>query len=190
MPAYVVAFDPSVNVPTRNGVKAAIVFANNDTDARAILKAQYADDVDSSWDNATVTQIAPGTDLVGYTYRVEIITPEGISLVAVEATGDATNNTVDEIAALLVTALNADSHIANAAYNAGTNTLTASGAADNLGDHRLIVSAFPPGENRVALPGLVGAITQEGAANTALTVVFSADAYSLPAITARFQSRE
>lgn len=190
MPAYVVAFDPSVNVPSRNGVKAAVVFANNATDARAILKAQYADDVDSSWDNATVTQIAAGVDLVGYVYRAEIITPEGISLVAVEVTGDVTNNTIDEIAALLVTALNADSHIAGAAYNAGTNTLTAAQTTDNLGDHRLVVSAFPPGENRVALPGLIGAVTQSGAANAALTVVFSADAYSLPATTARFASRE
>lgn len=193
MAAYLVYFDPQMPVGARNGVKAAVVYAADEADAKALLKALYSDDLDASWANASAVAINAGTDLNGWTLRVQVITPEGVVLADVNATGDGTNNTMDEIAALIVTALNATDDIAGAAYNSSTNTLKVAETTDNIGDHRVIVFFYPPGQTtqvKKDFPGLVGTITDEGNANAALTVVLGADAYSLPALTAKFAATD
>ena len=97
--------------------------------------------------------------------------------------GDSTNDTVDEIAAALVTALNALDGIANAAYNATSNTLTVAGTADALGVQKLEVSIIPPGGS-ASIASLVGAITDGGASGAALSVVLPADNAVIPNVLA------
>lgn len=187
MPAYIVYFDPTMPVGSRNGVKAALVFAEDAADARAVLKALYSDDLDASWANATVEAVSPGANMVGWTLRVQITTPELAVLVDKEVVGAGANDTMDEIAALMVTALNATA-INGAAYNSGTQVLTAAAGSDNIGDHYLRVWFYPPGEVRKTIAGFVGTITNRGSANAALTVALAADAYSVPAVAGKFKS--
>lgn len=69
---------------------------------------------------------------------------------------------------------------AAASYASGSNTLTAAEASESLGDQTLVVEVFPPG-GRSLMPALVGAVTHQGAAGAALTVVL-ADPANIPAV--------
>lgn len=73
----------------------------------------------------------------------------------------------------MVGLLNAHADIANAAYDNGAATplLTASGAADNLGDLVLVCEFRYKG---VSIPSLIGTITDEGSAGAALTALVPA----------------
>lgn len=108
---------------------------------------------------------------------------EGDEPRTVAVVGDATDDTVDEIAAALVTALNGLDGIANASYNATTNTLTVAGSDDALGDQKLEVSIIPPGGSD-SIASLVGAITDGGVAAADLTVVLPADNAVIPNVLA------
>jgi hypothetical protein len=188
MPAYAVTIDETAyaSLGSRNGVKGAVVFANDATDAKAMLKSLFGIDFDVKWTNATVTEIAAGANMVGWKLHVIISHPTtGAERVNIQVTGAGGDDTIDEIAALMVTALNAHALIANAAYSGG-NLLTVAGAADTLGDHQLFVAFYPPGSENVAVPGLVSTITDAGAAGAALTAQLAADAATVPAVTAKF----
>jgi hypothetical protein len=193
MPAYSVKFDSSVNVGSRNGVKGALVFAATSADALALLQAEYGDDMDSGWANATVTQIAAGADLAGWSLRVQVLNSTG-SVVSADCTVvGAAAATIDTIAALMVTALNATAPIAGAAYNAGTQVLKVAETTDNLGDHRVVVEFWPPvgtlgQKSNVA--GFVASKVDVGLANAALSVTFVADAYTVPAVTDMFKAAQ
>lgn len=101
---------------------------------------------------------------------------------AATLTGGEDAKTFDTVANAAVTALNAGGFgVTNAAYNASTNTLTVAGTADGLGDNDLVVSFFSPDRVRdVPIPGLLGAVTDNGSSGAALTVVLGADNYVLP----------
>lgn len=182
---YAASFDPSINVPDRNGVRGAIVVAESTADAKALLQALHADEVTGGWANATFTEMAAAADMAGWNLRVQVLKVSDGSVTADVTVTGAAAATVDTIAALMVIALNATTPIANAAYNSGTNVLTVAGTADNLGDHRVYAFMAPPGSS-VSVPGFVGAITDEGSAGAALTVALAADAYTVPKVTAKF----
>lgn len=185
MPAYLVQISPSA-APLKEGALNAAVFAEDAAAARLAASSLFNNDqyttggADSSiapyyaalWAGATVTEIVAG-DLEGAVLRVQVIGAD--PAIDYSVTGAAAA-TVDSIGALMVTALNGDAQIANAAYSAG-NLLTVSDVADALGDLTLQVDFTL---NGASLGAMVGAITDGGIAGAALTVQMATDAIALP----------
>lgn len=167
MAAYLVFLPKGANNSRINDVNAMIAHAADAAAAKALAKAAMPANP-ALWDNAVAMQIPANYPLLGFTFTVKVG-----DLSAVSATGDWTNNTVDAIAALLVTALNAKAEISAAAYNSSTNVLTAAGVADELGDQVLTVTVTDLAGNVRA--DMVGTITDQGADTDALTVAFAAD---------------
>lgn len=184
---YIVCFNPNMAVGSRNGVKSAIVVAESSADAIDALQARFGGDSDAAWEGATATAIAAGSNWLGWTLRCEIVKPDGTVLVDVSVVGAGSDDSFDEIAALMVIALNATAALANAAYNSSTQVLSVAGAGDGKGDHELNVWFYPAGERVVSLPGAFGSIVDGGSAGSALTFTFAADAYAVPAITGTFR---
>lgn len=178
MPAFLVKQDTNKSGrQLRNGADAMVVFAADAASAKQAAAALYDGD-GAVWtgSDASVTEIKAATDFAGWTFKVAVLSNPPTK---VQAVGDATNNTADKIAALLVTALNATAAIAAASYDAATNTLTVAGAADALGDQSLQVQLIPPA-GVSSIDGLLGAITDGGASGDALTVVLPADNAVIP----------
>jgi len=185
MPAYLVTLNQNIGGRTlTGGGDAMAVFAADATAAKEICSAQYDGDGSAWATDATVTELVQDADFNGWTFTVDVfdgLGAGGNEPGSVSVVGDATDTTVDEIAALLVTALNALTGIANASYNGTTNTLTIAGAADGLGDQSVQVQITPPnGKSPVA--SLVGTVTDGGASGDALTVVLPADAAVIPTV--------
>ena len=180
MPAYLVQLPSTCGLSLINGANTQVVYAATATQAKELAAARFGGDA-SSWSGATVTAIAAASDWSGWTFGITLQSGLGTGKDKpgrVSATGDATNNTVDKIAALLVTELVA-AGIANAAYNASTNTLTVAAIADGIGDKTFTCDITPPsGYNSV--PSLVGTLTCGGVSAAALTVVLPADAAEVP----------
>ena len=186
MPAYLLTLDRNkCGHQLRGGGDAMVVFAADATAAKQIAAAKYPSDGLAWANDSTATQIVAASDFNGWTLRVFIQSGLGAGTDSAEFTvvGDADDNTIDEIAALMVTALNAHADIANASYNATSNTLTIAGAADGLGDQTVEVSLTPPG-GESAVASLIGTITDGGASGDAITVVLPADAAVIPVVTA------
>lgn len=169
MTAYLVFLPKGANNSRINDVNAMITHAANA--GAAIVLAKTAMPANPAlWDKAVAMQIPANYPLLGFTFTVKVG-----DLSAVSVTGDWTANTVDAIAALLVTALNAKSEISAAAYNSSTNELTAAGAADELGDQVLTVTVTDPAGN--VRTDLVESITDQGRdSSDELIVGFAADA--------------
>lgn len=174
MPAYVVALPDNLPgltlIENHNSI---IVFAASTNDAKAMAKMAFDGDGNGPWDSATVTEIVAATDLEGFTLRV--VVEDASPVIVAETVGDSGDG-IDEIGADMVTVLNANAQIANAAYDSGTNILTIAGVADALGDKSVKVEVYPPtGSNlqvaNQSLTSFVGTITDEGIAAAALSVV-------------------
>lgn len=187
MPAYLVTLDRTKSGHTIvQGADAMVIFAASATAAKQAAAAKFEGDGLAWLNDSTATEIVAGTDWQGWTFRVSILggfCTGGNEPRTVAVVGDATDNTVDEIAAALVTALNGLDRIANAAYTAATNTLTVAAAADALGNQKLEVSIIPPGGS-ASIASLVGAITDGGVAAANLTVVLPADNAVIPNVLA------
>jgi len=190
MALYLVTSDTGSAAKTRKlGANAMIVSAADATDALAICQAKFGGD--SSWADATFTAIADVTQatangLVGWTVTVKVNTTVPIS---VSYTGTATNDTIDEIGAALVTLLNATA-IDGAAYSA--NVLKVAETTDGIGDKTVTVTFTPPAATypeAVHIPGMVGTIVHEGVSGAALTVAFKADTYVVPTVIASVDYR-
>ena len=178
MPSYLVTLESGKSGQNfQFGANACVVEAASATIAKqmaaSIMKCEG-----SAWiTNGTATEITVAADWVGWT--VDIVISGGVGHVSF--VGTATDNTMDKIAAQLVTKLNALSLIAGAAYNTSTNTLTVAETTDGLGDHTIYVSIIPPnGVGSVA--GLVGAITHGGLSGAALSVILPLDAAVIPSV--------
>ncbi len=187
MPAYLVTLDRTKSGHTIvQGADAMVIFAASATAAKQAAAAKFEGDGLAGLHDSTASVIGAGTDWQGWTFRVAILGGFGTGgdePRTVAVVGDATDNTVDVIAAALVVALNALDGIANAAYNATTNTLTVAAAADALGDQKLEVSIIPPGGS-ASIASLVGTITDGGVAAADLTVVLPADNAVIPNVLA------
>ena len=135
-----------------NRVSRALVEADTVTMAREMVEA--ARETDGPWTigaHATALTLTAGqvADMRGWRYRVRLYPPVGTPTqhqpkVDVEYTG-VPADTVDLIGAALATRLNQTQPINGASYDGPSNTLIISNAADNLGDHKALVEAFPPG---------------------------------------------
>lgn len=171
MPAFVVALDRTKSGHTLpQGANAMVVFAATDVLAKQAAAAKYESDGAAWLNDSTATEIVANTDWNGWTFKVDILGGFGAGTdpASVSVVGTADTNTIDEIGAALVTALNALPVIANASYNAGTNVLTIASAADGLGAQAVQVSITPPGGAN-PIPGLVGAIVDRGNGGTKAT---------------------
>lgn len=186
MPAYLLTLDPSkCGHQLRGGGDAMVIFAADGTAAKEIAAAKYPGDGAAWATDGTATEIVAGTDFNGWTLRVFIQSGLGAGTDSAEftVTGDGTTNTIDEIAAAMVTLLNAHADIAGADYDSTTQVLTVAETTDGLGDQTIEVSLTPPnGESTV--PSLMGTITDGGASGDALTVVLPADAAVIPRVVA------
>lgn len=179
MPAYLLTLPAVSGTTLKGGADAAVVFAENAADAKAMAAGQFDGDSNALWNDAVATEIVAAADFAGWQLRVAVLgLEEPIDVTVVGAAAA----TVDTIAALAVTALNATDAIANAAYNATSNTLTIAGVDDELGDKNVLVQFLPPAAvpGGISIPGFVGTITDGGAAEDALTVVLGADARAKP----------
>lgn len=182
MPAFLVQIPAEfVGRTLVNGADAFVVFAQDDIDAKAVAESRVDGDANAAWQSATVTEIVAGADLENWRFRVAVLDS---SPVVDETVVGAAAATIDTLCADMVIALNATSVIAGAAYVAASNTLTVAETTDTLGDKTLLVEMLPPASfaGSVAIPGFVGAITDQGAAGAALTVAMAADAHIVPNI--------
>ncbi len=168
MAAYLVFLPLGTNIARINDVNAVIAYGADAAAAKALAKAAHPANP-TLWDNALAMAIGSNLPLLGWTFTVEIEGQEAVSV-----TGGWTSNTIDAIAAALVTALDALDDVAAAAYNSSTNVLTAAGVADELGDMALTVTVTDP--NGVSQPSFFSTIVDEGDPEDALTVTFTADA--------------
>lgn len=183
--AFAVSIPDSMNaIGSRNGVRGAVVYANNSADAIDFLQSLYGGDLDALWEGATVTAVAAAADMVGWTLRVVVQTPDNDNLYDVEVIGAGADDTIDEIAALMVTALEAAGG-ADLTPSYASNVLTIAAIADDIGDHHITVEWYAP-NSRVAIPGFVLSTVDEGIAGAVLTATFAADAYTVPAVTKKF----
>jgi hypothetical protein len=168
---------------------AITVHANSDADAIAVAQSMYDGDINALWALATVTTMAAAANMVGWRLHVKVTSPLGVDVVDITVVGAGADDTIDEIAALMVIALNA-TVIDGAAYNAGTQVLTIAETTDGLGDHQAYVEWFPPAadvQKDVAVPGFVVSQVDGGASGDALTVTFPADAYAVPKVYGSFR---
>jgi hypothetical protein len=183
MPAYLVEVDPSVSGRyLAGGGDSHVVFAADATGAREAVAARFGDDSNSFWNDTNavnVTELVADADLEGWVFAIKLYnTTDRLPAEQVSVTGGA-GDAPDDVAAALVTALNATGSIANASYNDTSNTLTVAGAGDGIGDWTFSITAVPPwGETTV--DSLFGTLTDEGASGDALTVVMPGDSDTLP----------
>lgn len=187
--AYLVTLPSEGGQTLINGVNAIVVYADSDTAAKEAAAAAF--NGDSKWSGATATAIAAG-DYNGWTMRVKLYDPDDVRnpVLNVAVTGDATDNTVDELAAKMVTALNATALLTAAAYDATGQVLTVVDAStDAYGDHILEVE-FTHADFPIPVASLVGTIADEGTAGSSdVTVTLKADAYGPPKLYGGFRTK-
>jgi hypothetical protein len=174
MGIYRVELPANAQTFLEEGKNGGIVIANSTAEAKEVMKAYLGLPSDEAWAAATVTAITEGVDLVGWRTKVTVLTSAGVVVETVTVTSVATDD-FDDIGGDLVTALNATSSIAGAAYS--TPTLTVAAAGDSLGDHKVVCEFLPPitgwDDKAYNFQSLFGTITDEGAAGAALTVVLN-----------------
>ncbi len=178
---YLVTLDTArLGRTLKNGCNAMLVYANDDTAAKEACAAKFDGD-GAAWtsNEATATAIAAGTDFNGWTLKVSIFGATFNKTFSV--VGDVTNNTIDEIAALMVIALNADAAIAGAAYNSTSQVLKVAETTDNLGAHDIAVELIPP-NGYSSIASLIGTIVDHGIAGAVLSAVLPADAAVIPSV--------
>lgn len=181
MPAYIVLAASLCGATLEGHANAQVVFAANATQAKEICASKFDSD-GALWSTATVTEVTACTNWSGWTFKIEITKGFGTGGAdpnSVTVLGSDTNETIDKVAALLVTALNALPVIANASYDAATNILTVASIADGIGDAKLLVTITPP-DGKSAIASLVGTVVDGGIAGAVLTVILPADSAVIP----------
>jgi hypothetical protein len=158
-------------------VKSMIVEADSLAIAKALAEAQF--DGDSPWSSGAEI-VTASSDLTGWSYKIRIGNTEagylsaksGAPVVEVEYVG-IENDTVDDVGAALVTALNASSLIAGAAYNTSSNVLTIAETTDVLGDRTVEVLVTPPG-GKSQMSAMTSTLVHAGLSSAALKVTLVA----------------
>lgn len=196
--ARLVAHPTSAQAPARvlvDNIDVLTVYAENDADAIAVAKAQRDGDINALWGAATVTPIVAAANMVGWRMRVRVCKPQSgapiTDLYDVTVTGAGSDDTLDEIAALMVTALEAAGGAAlTPSYNSGTQVLTVAVIGDGIGDHSVLAEFYPPAANvkqNVNIPGFIVSQVHQGIAGAVLTVTLAADGYVVPKVYGQFR---
>lgn len=175
-------------------VNTLVVWADTATAAREVAASYFDGDANALWmdSSTTVTAVVADADAwENFSINILVTHPITRAIVAdVTYAGTATNDTIDEIAAQLVGLLNA-TPIDGASYNASTNVLTVAAGAgwDDIGDHVVTAKVYRKADARKqAIPHLIGVITDEGAADAALTIQLATDALTVPKVYAAMRS--
>lgn len=188
--------------------EAMMVSAQSAADAAMIAEA-YSES-DSGWDDANATQpsvanvaLSGVTAFEGWKFRVVVYNPATVnaadpdtSVIAdVTVTGPAGAASLDQMGALLVTALNASgTAIDGAAYASGSPdvlTVAEGTVTDVLGDMAVLFYAWPAhlagGERVNFASSFVASITDEGVNTADLAITFVADTVLAPRVVAAFK---
>jgi hypothetical protein len=179
--AYLVTLPSEGGQTLRHNINGVVVYAEDATQAKEAAAALFGGD--SAWSGSTATAIAAPSNYSGWTLRLRLQAPgalPGVYAIDVSVLGDATNDTIDELAALAVTALNA-TVINAAAYNTTTQVLTVAGAADNLGNH-LLTAEFTHPDFELPVASLVSSKVDGGVVAADVTVTLRADAIIPPKV--------
>lgn len=185
MTAYVLTGPTSSGHTIIGGAKNAVVHAPSPGVAQRIagghvaqlgMNPAYFED-----DTVVATAIAAATNWAGWTAHVQVVHPTtGATVVEVESVAV---DTLDNLGAALVTALNATTPIAGAAYNSSTQVLKVAETTDALGDHYLYFDLIPPGKTK-AVNSSLSTKVHHGSSGAVLSQTFAADAYAVPKVTA------
>lgn len=171
-----------------------LISAEDAADAEEMAKAHFGETsaaaLAAGSPSAEVdVDVADANALVGWEFQIIITDPAAPTVVVADVTmtGDATDDTLDEVGTELAVLLNATASIAGAAYVGATQTLTVAETTDALGDHTVNIQVRPPattgsGAGKTNIAGFVSTVTDEGASGAALTVVFGADTLVVPRI--------
>ena len=188
MTAYVVSLPSGRTMGNKN--TDVVVWAEDATMAVELAKAAYAPGNETAWDLATTTEIAAASDFLGWTIRVQVkFAAAQTGIIDVIATGVA-SDTLDLLAAEMVTVLNGLGDIAGAAYDNATQILTVAAIGDGLGDGTITVTVSPPGVNRGPVASYVTATKVDGGiAAAVLTQTLGADALTVGNIVAELPNR-
>jgi len=155
----------------KEGKDGGIVVAESAAEAKLTMKAHLGLPSDEAWAGSTVTAITEGVDLIGWRAKITISDTVGALVESVTVTA-VSGDDFDDIGGDLVTALNATSSIAGAAY--ATPALTIAETTDTLGDHTVTVEFLPPitgwDDPTVDFPAFYDTLVHEGAGGAALSV--------------------
>lgn len=186
MAEYLVQLAATTGFTLEGGGNAVVVVAEDAADA--LLMAERTSKVDAAdWANAAANLLVSPSDMLGWIFRVLIITPAGAVLNDFQYTGIA-SDALDDMGDGLTALANVPY---TAAYNSTTQVITlATGTGtDDLGDHEVRAGFFPPGETDLGLNGEIGgivgaisAVQDEGASNADLEVTLAADAWVVPSV--------
>jgi hypothetical protein len=170
MPSYEVKLTNQTGLTLKKGHNMMVVEAADAADAAQTAASHFGGD--TSWANATVTEVAAAADMSPQVDGDGITVPFKLRIVI---TGADLNQTfeyeaiaaddVNAIGDAIVLVLNADAAIAGAAYS--TPNLTIAETTDTLGDHTATVELS---RNGAVIAGFVGAITDGGVDSAALSV--------------------
>lgn len=183
--AYLVTLPDRAGHTLFEGVDRMAVYAADATQAKEVAKAYFNGVGAAIWADATVTEVAVAANLIGYTLRVKVAHPT-TGVVIYDASvpfAAGPSDTIDEVAALMVTELEAQGGSAlTPSYNSGTQVLTIAAAGDMIGNHRVSVEAYrTDSEDQEPIPGFIASgPTHLGMAGAALSVTFAADTYRPP----------
>lgn len=174
------------------GCDAIAVHANSDADAIAVAQSLYDGDTDAAWANAVITTMAAGANMLGWRFHVKVTSALNVTLYDVTVVGAGSDDTIDEIAALMVIALEAAGGASlTPSYNSGTQVLTIATIGDGIGDAKVVAEWFAPSadvKQNVAVPGFVVSKVDGGVAGAVLTATLAADAYSIPKVYGNFRA--
>ena len=165
-----------------NGIDTVAVWAGSTDDAIAMVQNLIPGDSDSVWAAVTPVHSVAGVDMEDWTLHVIVSKANGTVEHDVSVVGEA-GHLMTDLADLMVTALIADG-LTNADWTSPTLTVDDGGLL--IGDRHLEVYAYPPTSTEVPVVGLVGVITELGAAGAALDVDLTAVA--IPIILGQFKS--
>lgn len=181
MAKFLIEFPASLS--KRDGIHTYLVEADSATIAKQIAHAQADGMGDWTSADATATDLTAAfrADYQGWTFRVRVsgANPGDKDVADVTVVGAAAA-TIDSIGTLLATALAAISATSGATYTAASNTLQVASAGNNIGNRKVKVEVIPP-DGKKSMAGLIGTITDGGAAGAALTVVY-VDQTAIPAV--------
>ncbi len=167
MPAYVLKIPSGRGRGFVNGRDSVMVFANSVPAARALAKNVILGSgyTATMWDEADVVELEQAESLEGFRMRVAILAAG----VDVTVTGESSSS-IDDLANLMVTALNDLDAIDGASYNSDTKVLTVCDADDDLAANNFFVEILPPVSDTFAtphttIPGFVATSTGPGGEN-------------------------
>lgn len=167
---YYVKVPEDAKISLVEGKDVLIVSAESSAEAILAAKAKLHLPSDAAWVSSTPVLLAHVTDLIGWRAKIKIYDTAGDLVHTVEVTAVITDD-FDDLGNDLVTALNALTGIAGAAY--ATPALTIAETTDGIGDHTVVFEFLPPitqDDPSITFPAFYDTLVHEGAGGAALSI--------------------